>query len=160
VSNDEPTGLPSDFHPLTEAILEAAEDLEKGRPLAPSTALPVNPNDLDWPEEAPIEVPATEPHGELPAAPAAEVPTEPEPEIAAEPEPLADMAYESAAEEPIQEEVEEVVDKRPSLWKRLAAANPYTVLLAVAATAVLIAMVCMILELHSYDWTFTKKGVG
>ncbi|MGO8752199.1 MAG: hypothetical protein ACLQNE_40185 [Thermoguttaceae bacterium] len=157
MSNDEPTGQPSDFHPLTEAILEAAEDLEKGRPLAAGTALPLNPTDLAWPEEAPIEVPAPVPQGELPAAPPAEFAAE------AEPEPLADMAYEPVAEEPIQEEEaeeEEAVDKPPSLWKRLAAADPYTVLLAVAVTAVLVAMVCMLLELHSYGWVFTKKGVG
>ena len=30
MSNDELTGEPGDLHPLTEAILEAAEDLEKG----------------------------------------------------------------------------------------------------------------------------------
>jgi len=113
-------------NPLTEAILEAAEDLEKGRPLATGGDLLAAQLEGVEAKPAPLE--------ELPqeAAPAEEEPEQP---AAAEAEPQA-----------------------VSFWARLARANPYTVMLAIAAAALLVGIGVLLIELSRYGFQVRPQG--
>ena len=134
MSNDESTTPPDDFHPLTEAILEAAEDLEKGRPLAAGAELPLNPTDAAWPEAD------------------REVPVEPEPATEMAEEPISGRGGRGRRGGRCGEKTFVVApsDRSESLHDHVGC----------SATAVLIAIVCMILELSSYGWQFRKTGIG
>lgn len=46
---------------------------------------------------------------------------------------------------------------KPSLAERLSRMSPYNVMLAVALVSLLSAMLFMVLELSSYDWTISAK---
>lgn len=112
-------------NPLTDAIFEAAEDLEKGRPLATG-------GDLLAPE---IESPEAKP------APLEELPQEAAP-----------------AEEPEQPMVAEAEPQAVSFWTRLGKANPYTVMLAVAAAALLLGIGVLLIELSRYGFQVRPHG--
>ncbi len=112
-------------NPLTEAILEAAEDLEKGRPLA--TGGDPLAAQLEGVEAKPA------PLEELPQE--AVPPEEPEQLVAAEAEPQA-----------------------VSFWARLGKANPYTVMLAVAAAALLLGIGVLLIELSRYGFQVRPQG--
>lgn len=114
------------MNPLTEAILEAAEDLEKGRPLAAGGDLLAAPLQGGEAKPAPLE--------ELPqeAAPIEEEPEQPA-AVEAEPQPV-------------------------SFWGRLAQANPYNVMLAIAAVALLLGIAVLLVELSRYGFQVRPHG--
>lgn len=117
-------------NPLTEAILEAAEDLEKGRPLAKGgDPLAAQFEDVEA-KPAPLEVLPQE------EAPSEEVPSE-------------------EAEQPVAVEAE---PQAVSFWSRLSQANPYTVMLAVAAVALVLGMAVLLIELSRYGFEVRPHG--
>lgn len=106
-------------NPLTEAILEAAEDLEKGRPLATGR----DPLAAELGEEQ------------------------------AKPAPLEELPQETApVEEPEEAAAVEAQPEAVSFWGRLGRANPYTVMLAVAAAALLLGIGVLLIELSRYGF--------
>lgn len=112
-------------NPLTEAILEAAEDLEKGRPLAKGGD----------PLAAQFEDVETKP------APLEELPQEEAPS--------------EEAEQPVAVEAE---PQAISFWSRLSQANPYTVMLAVAAVALVLGIAVLLVELSRYGFEVRPHG--
>lgn len=112
-------------NPLTEAILEAAEDLEKGRPLA---------------------------KGGDPLAAQFE-------DVEATPAPLEELPKEEAPSEEAEQPV--AVEAEPqaiSFWSRLSQANPYTVMLAVAAVALVLGIAVLLVELSRYGFEVRPHG--
>lgn len=112
-------------NPLTEAILEAAEDLEKGRPLA---------------------------KGGDPLAAQFE-------DVEAKPAPLEELPKEEAPSEEAEQPV--AVEAEPqaiSFWSRLSQANPYTVMLAVAAVALVLGIAVLLVELSRYGFEVRPHG--
>lgn len=112
-------------NPLTEAILEAAEDLEKGRPLA---------------------------KGGDPLAAQFE-------DVQAKPAPLEELPQEEAPSEEAEQPV--AVEAEPqaiSFWSRLSQANPYTVMLAVAAVALVLGIAVLLVELSRYGFEVRPHG--
>lgn len=112
-------------NPLTEAILEAAEDLEKGRPLATGGD----------PLAAQLE------------------------EAQAKPAPLEELPQEAAPpEEAAEPAVAEPQPQAASFWARLGQANPYTVMLAVAAAALVVGIGVLLIELSRYGFQVQPHG--
>lgn len=63
---------------------------------------------------------------------------------------------ETAEEEPAKEEKE----KGPGFLAKLAESNPYTVILAASVTALLVGILCLVLELSSYGFDVKAKEAG
>jgi len=63
---------------------------------------------------------------------------------------------EAAEEEPAKEEKE----KGPGFLAKLAESNPYTVILAASVTALLVGILCLVLELSSYGFDVKAKEAG
>lgn len=55
-------------------------------------------------------------------------------------------------------EQEEEKEAKPSLLARLAEASPYTVMLGISLGALVIAVLCLVLELKSYDFDISAKS--
>jgi hypothetical protein len=73
-----------------------------------------------------------------------------------------ELPPEPSTEEPPQEQVreEEVkAPKGPGFLARLAESNPYTVMLVVSLAALLIGVLCLLLELGSYGFDIKAKSV-
>lgn len=112
-------------NPLTEAILEAAEDLEKGRPLGTGGD----------PLAAQLE------------------------EAQAKPAPLEELPQEAAPpEEAAAPALAEPQPQAASFWARVGQANPYTVMLAVAAAALLVGIGVLLIELSRYGFQVRPHG--
>lgn len=128
------------LNPLTEAIFEAADDLEKGRmPGPPSDPLAAFPDPM---ASASDSFASTEAFGTEPLA--AAVPSTAD-GAAVVPEAV-------PGEEAAQGEAAEEEEKKPSIWSRLAETSPYTVLLGAAMVAVLVGIIFMLVEMAGYDW--------
>jgi hypothetical protein len=56
---------------------------------------------------------------------------------------------------PTEEEGEQ--EEKPSLSARMQEASPFTVMLGIALLAIVIAVICLALELGSYKWDFSAK---
>lgn len=78
---------------------------------------------------------------------------------------LTDAAEALPAEEEAEEEVlkegepeEQEKEEKPSFLEKLADASPYTVMLGISLAAVVIAVVCLLLELREYDFDIKAEG--
>jgi hypothetical protein len=57
-------------------------------------------------------------------------------------------------------EAEEPAEKKPGFLAKLAEANPYTVILAASLVALLIGILCLLLEWGSYNFDTKAKELG
>ena len=73
---------------------------------------------------------------------------------------LAPIEVDAKPEEPEQEEEEEEKEERPGLLARLAKTSPYVVLLGISVLAMLIAVLCLWMELRRYNYEFTPPQVN
>ena len=80
---------------------------------------------------------------------------QPGPGDLATPEDGAGPLLESPEEEGEEEEEEE--EEKPSLLERIRDASPFTVMLGLTLLAVVIAVVCLAMELSSYNWDFSAN---
>jgi len=70
---------------------------------------------------------------------------------------------ETATTEPVEQEakpVEEEKEKKPGFLSRLAESNPYTVLLAASVIALLVGILCLVLEWGAYGFDVKAKEAG
>jgi hypothetical protein len=58
---------------------------------------------------------------------------------------------------PPEAQEEEAKEEKPTLLAQIAGASPFTVMLGVSLLAILIAVVCLTLELGSYKWDIKGK---
>jgi hypothetical protein len=99
-----------------------------------------------------------EPTGEVPGAEAAEEVAEPIEEGGLEE--LGPAEPISGLEEPLEEPEEEPKEEKPGLLARLVKTSPYVVLLGLSLAAILICILCALIELSRYDFQSKPTEAG